>query len=90
MKEPLRTQNPWRLFLWKEGGQMPSKPKKPCAYPGCPNLTDGRYCPEHQQKVNSNYEKYGRDKSTKKRYGRAWCYPLDYLTLTAGSFRQNK
>lgn len=51
---------------------MPSKPKKPCAYPGCPNLTDGRYCPEHQQKVNSNYEKYGRDKSTKKRYGRAW------------------
>ena len=72
MKEPLRTQNPWRLFLWKEGGQMPSKPKKPCAYPGCPNLTDGRYCPEHQQKVNSNYEKYGRDKSTKKRYGRAW------------------
>ena len=40
---------------------MPSKPKKPCAYPGCPNLTDGRYCPEHQQKVNSNYEKYGRD-----------------------------
>ena len=51
---------------------MPSKPKKPCAYPGCPNLTDGRYCPEHQQKVNSNYEKYGRDKATKKRYGRAW------------------
>ena len=37
---------------------MPSKPNKPCAYPGCPNLTDGRYCPEHQQKVNSNYEKY--------------------------------
>jgi len=40
--------------------------------PGCPNLTDGRYCPEHQQKVNSNYEKYGRDPATKKRYGRAW------------------
>ena len=51
---------------------MPRKPKRPCSYPGCPNLTDGRYCPEHQQKVNSNYEKYGRDKSTKKRYGRAW------------------
>ena len=40
---------------------MPRKPKRPCSYPGCPNLTDGRYCPEHQQKVNSNYEKYGRD-----------------------------
>ena len=51
---------------------MPTKPKRPCSYPGCPNLTDGRYCPEHQQKVNSNYEKYGRDKATKKRYGRAW------------------
>ena len=51
---------------------MPMKPKRPCSYPGCPNLTDGRYCPEHQQKVNSNYEKYGRDKATKKRYGRAW------------------
>ena len=51
---------------------MPRRPKRPCSYPGCPNLADGRYCPEHQQKVNSNYEKYGRDKSTKKRYGRAW------------------
>ena len=51
---------------------MPMKPKRPCRYPGCPNLTDGRYCPEHQQKVNSNYEKYGRDPATKKRYGRAW------------------
>lgn len=62
-----------RLFPWKkEGGQMPRKPKKPCAYPGCPNLTEGRYCPEHQMKVNSEYEKYGRDPRTKKRYGRAW------------------
>ena len=40
--------------------------------PGCPNLTEGRYCPEHQSKVNSDYEKYGRDPRTKKRYGRAW------------------
>ena len=51
---------------------MPMKPKRPCSYPDCPNLTDGRYCPEHQQKVNSNYEKYGRDKASKRRYGRAW------------------
>lgn len=50
---------------------MPKKLKRPCSYPGCPNLTDGRYCPEHQQ-VNSNYEKYGRDKETMRRYGRAW------------------
>lgn len=51
---------------------MPSKPKKPCAYPGCPALVTGRYCEEHARKVNSDYEKYSRDKSTKRRYGRAW------------------
>lgn len=51
---------------------MPSKPKKPCVYPGCPALVTGRYCEEHARKVNSDYEKYSRDKSTKRRYGRAW------------------
>ena len=72
MRKPL-WRNLQRLFPWKkEGGQMPRKPKKPCAYPGCPNLTEGRYCPEHQTKMNSEYEKYGRDPRTKKRYGRAW------------------
>ena len=70
MAKPLWRNLRW-LFRWVVIN-VPSKPKKPCAYPGCPNLTDGRYCPEHQQKVNSNYEKYGRDKATKKRYGRAW------------------
>lgn len=51
---------------------MPRRPKKPCAYPGCPNLTEGRFCPEHQQQVNHNYEKYGRDRELKSKYGRAW------------------
>lgn len=27
---------------------MPRKPKKPCRYPGCPNLTETSYCEEHQ------------------------------------------
>ena len=40
--------------------------------PVTPNLTEGRFCPEHQHQVNSKYEKYGRDKETRKRYGRAW------------------
>lgn len=44
----------------------------PCSYPGCSKLTDKRICEEHEKLSNSNYEKYGRDKSTKKRYGRAW------------------
>ena len=27
---------------------MPMKPKKPCRHPGCPKLTDGLYCEEHE------------------------------------------
>ena len=30
---------------------VPSKPKKPCAYPGCPALVTGRYCAEHAKIV---------------------------------------
>ena len=29
---------------------MPRKPKRPCSYPGCPKLTDGRFCEEHQRR----------------------------------------
>lgn len=51
---------------------MPRKPKRPCSHPGCPKLTDGRFCAEHQAVENKRYEKYGRDPESKKRYGRAW------------------
>lgn len=51
---------------------MPFKPKKPCAWPGCPNLTDQRYCPEHQRQANRNYETYKRDPLSRKRYGASW------------------
>lgn len=51
---------------------MPRKPKKPCAYPGCPKLTDKRYCEEHEKLMNRQYEKYGRSKEEKKRYGYRW------------------
>lgn len=51
---------------------MPKLPKKPCGYPNCPNLTDGRYCKEHELLVNRKYEKYGRDPNVHRRYGRAW------------------
>lgn len=27
---------------------MPRKPKSPCRYPGCPNLSDGVYCEKHR------------------------------------------
>lgn len=51
---------------------MPRKPKQPCAYPGCPKLSDGRYCEEHRKQVARQYERYSRDPVIKKKYGRAW------------------
>ena len=41
---------------------MPRKPKRPCSYPGCPRLTDGRYCEEHAKLEAKRYEKYDRDR----------------------------
>lgn len=51
---------------------MPSKPKRPCSHPGCPELVDGRFCKKHEKEYNRNYEKYKRDPKTHKRYGKAW------------------
>lgn len=51
---------------------MPRKPKRPCSHPGCPRLTDGRFCEEHQKQENKRYEKYDRDPAVRRRYGRAW------------------
>lgn len=56
----------------EEVQQMPRKAKHPCHHPGCPKLTEGRFCEEHQREENKRYEKYGRDPATRKRYGRAW------------------
>ena len=54
------------------GETMPRKPKRPCSHPGCPNLTDGRYCEEHAKAEAKRYEKYDRDPAVRRRYGRAW------------------
>ena len=51
---------------------MPRKPKRPCSYPGCPRLTEGRFCEEHEKQENCRYEKYDRDPAVRRRYGRAW------------------
>jgi 5-methylcytosine-specific restriction protein A len=48
------------------------KPKRPCSYPGCPELTDGRYCAPHQKEMDARYNKHERDPDTWKRYGRTW------------------
>ena len=54
------------------GADVPRRPKSPCSYPSCPNLTDGRYCEEHEKAANRSYEKYGRDPAVRRRYGRVW------------------
>ncbi|MCR4719670.1 MAG: HNH endonuclease [Firmicutes bacterium] len=51
---------------------MPYKPKRPCSYPGCPKLTDGRFCDEHAKQEARRYEKYDRSPEIKKRYGAEW------------------
>ena len=54
------------------GKTMPKKPKRPCSHPGCPRLTDGRFCEEHAKAEAQRYEKYDRDPAVRRRYGRAW------------------
>ena len=51
---------------------MPKKPKKPCSFPGCPKLTDGRYCEEHEKVMNDRYNKYERPYDSSVRYGSEW------------------
>ena len=45
---------------------MPRKPKRPCSYPGCPNLTDGQYCKEHEAAARRQYNKYERSADVNK------------------------
>ena len=51
---------------------MPKKPRRPCSYPGCPNLCDGQYCEEHRKQAKRQYDKYERSPYVNKKYGRAW------------------
>ena len=59
-------------YARKRGERMPRKPKRPCSHPGCPKLTEGRFCEEHERQENQRYEKFVRDPEAKRRYGRAW------------------
>lgn len=44
---------------------MPRKPKRPCRYPGCPNLSDGVYCEEHRKL-------YARENAAARGYDSKW------------------
>lgn len=59
-------------YAKKEVEDLPRKPKRPCSYPGCPNLTYGRFCEKHQREENKRYEKYDRNPAVRRRYGRVW------------------
>lgn len=72
---------------------MPTKPKKPCSFPGCPNLCDGQYCEVHRAPAKKQYDKYRRSPDINKKYGRAWkrirdryiaSHPLCEKCLTEG------
>lgn len=56
----------------KRGDYVPRSPKKPCAYPGCPRLTDRRFCQEHEKLDRDRYNKYERNPDVNRKYGRAW------------------
>ncbi len=51
---------------------MPRKPKKPCKFLGCPNLTSGNYCNVHAKIACDNYNRFERSPDVNKRYGRDW------------------
>jgi len=52
---------------------MPYKPKSPCCYPGCPALTNERFCDSHRQQAAQEYNRYGRDEDCKRFYNsKAW------------------
>lgn len=79
----------------KEMDAMPSWPKHPCAFQGCPVLIDKskRFCEAHEKQRNKEYEKYGRKYDSKKRYNSSWskisakyrkAHPLCEICLSEG------
>ena len=60
------------FYAQKEVSRCQGNQSVPCSYPGCPRLTDGRFCAEHEKLEAKRYEKYDRDPAAKRRYGRAW------------------
>lgn len=53
-------------------GVVPRKPKRPCSHPGCPELTDDRFCEAHAKAEDARYRTYQRDPKINKRYDHRW------------------
>lgn len=47
---------------------MPYRPKKPCRYPRCPELTNELFCGKHKREDNKIYNQYKRDELSKTFY----------------------
>lgn len=47
---------------------MPTRPKKPCAYPGCPNLTNEKYCEVHKKCAEAEYDRSLNNRSSDRFY----------------------
>ena len=50
---------------------MPTAPKKPCRYPGCPALIDGGLCPTHARLLQRRYDA-ARGTTKERGYGVEW------------------
>ncbi|HYK89799.1 MAG TPA: HNH endonuclease, partial [Acidobacteriota bacterium] len=51
----------------------PLAPKKPCTWPGCPNLTNGGRCEKHRRQEQKEYDADRKDDPTRRFYNsRAW------------------
>ena len=50
---------------------MPNRAPKPCGQPGCPALTDGRYCAAHARSEQRRYDRE-RGSAARRGYGARW------------------
>lgn len=72
--ERLQREQSLRRFFIAEVKAMPTKPKRPCRYGGCPHLTDNKsgYCEEHRSLMQRHYEHFTRGYKQHERYGSGW------------------
>lgn len=97
-RTPPREQSLRRFFI-AEVKPMPTKPKRPCRYGGCPNLTDSKtgYCEEHRSLMQRHYEYFARGYNQHERYGSSWkkirdryitAHPLCEMCQSHGRYKE--
>lgn len=58
-------------FPTEEVKGVPSRPKRPCSYPRCPNLTTERYCEVHKKEYRQQQDRE-RGTAAQRGYGSRW------------------